>query len=31
VIGVSGFFNVAFWLWPAPLVGAAAVAAKSLF
>ena len=31
VIGVSGIFNVAFWLWPAPLVGAAAFAAKSLF
>ncbi len=31
VMGVSGIFNVAFWLWPAPLVAAAALAAKSLF
>ncbi|MHB2169227.1 NADH-quinone oxidoreductase subunit NuoN [Alsobacter sp. R-9] len=31
VIGVSGVFNVLFWLWPAPLVAAAAAAAKSLF
>jgi NADH-quinone oxidoreductase subunit N len=31
VIGVTGVFNVAFWLWPAPLVAAATAAAASLF
>ncbi|MCP8938283.1 NADH-quinone oxidoreductase subunit NuoN [Alsobacter sp. SYSU M60028] len=31
VIGVSGAFNLAFWIFPAPLVTAALVAARSLF
>ncbi len=31
VMGVSGILNLVFWLWPAPLVAAATVAAKSLF
>ncbi len=31
VMGVSGVFNLRFWLWPAPLVAAATAAAKSLF
>jgi NADH-quinone oxidoreductase subunit N len=31
VIGVTGVFNIAFWLWPAPLVAAATAAAASLF
>ena len=31
IMGVSGVFNLLFWLWPAPLVTAATAAAKSLF
>jgi NADH-quinone oxidoreductase subunit N len=31
VMGVYGILNLVFWLWPAPLVAAATVAAKSLF
>ena len=31
IMGVSGVFNVLFWLWPGPLVTAATAAAKSLF
>jgi NADH-quinone oxidoreductase subunit N len=31
VLGVAGAINILFGVWPAPLVGAATVAAKSLF
>jgi NADH-quinone oxidoreductase subunit N len=31
VLGITGLFNVLFWAYPAPLVDAAAAAAKSLF
>jgi NADH-quinone oxidoreductase subunit N len=31
VLGVSGLFNILFFVFPAPLVAAAAAAAKSLF
>jgi NADH-quinone oxidoreductase subunit N len=31
IMGVSGAFNLLFWLWPGPLVTAATAAAKSLF
>jgi NADH-quinone oxidoreductase subunit N len=31
ILGVAGLFNVAFVLYPAPLIGAASAAAKSLF
>ena len=31
IMGLSGAFNLLFWLWPAPLVTAATAAAKSLF
>ena len=31
VLGVAGLFNMLFFAYPAPLVGAAAAAAKSLF
>jgi NADH-quinone oxidoreductase subunit N len=31
VLGITGLFNILFWAYPAPLVDAAAVAAKSLF
>ena len=31
VLGVTGLFNLLFFVYPAPLVSAAAAAAKSLF
>ena len=31
VLGVAGFFNLLYFLYPAPLINAASVAAKSLF
>ncbi len=31
VLGVAGLFNLLFFVWPAPLIDAATVAAKSLF
>jgi NADH-quinone oxidoreductase subunit N len=31
VLGVCGLFNILFWLYPTPLVGAASAAARSLF
>jgi NADH-quinone oxidoreductase subunit N len=31
VLGVSGLINILFFVYPAPLLGAATVAAKSLF
>jgi NADH-quinone oxidoreductase subunit N len=31
VLGISGLINILFFAYPAPLVGAATVAAKSLF
>jgi NADH-quinone oxidoreductase subunit N len=31
VLGVTGFFNLLFFIYPAPLVDAAGAAAKSLF
>jgi NADH-quinone oxidoreductase subunit N len=31
VLGVTGLFNIFFFVFPAPLVAAAAAAAKSLF
>jgi NADH-quinone oxidoreductase subunit N len=31
VLGVSGLLNILFFVYPAPLLGAATVAAKSLF
>jgi NADH-quinone oxidoreductase subunit N len=31
VLGVSGIANILFFAYPAPLLGAATVAAKSLF
>jgi NADH-quinone oxidoreductase subunit N len=31
VLGIMGLANILFFVWPAPLVGAASVAAKSLF
>jgi NADH-quinone oxidoreductase subunit N len=31
VLGVSGLANILFFAYPAPLLGAATVAAKSLF
>ena len=31
VLGVAGLFNILFFVYPAPLLDAATVAAKSLF
>jgi NADH-quinone oxidoreductase subunit N len=31
VLGVAGILNIVFFVYPAPLLGAATVAAKSLF
>jgi NADH-quinone oxidoreductase subunit N len=31
VLGVAGILNIVFFAYPAPLLGAATVAAKSLF
>jgi NADH-quinone oxidoreductase subunit N len=31
VLGVSGLINILFFVYPAPLLGAATAAAKSLF
>jgi NADH-quinone oxidoreductase subunit N len=31
VLAVAGLFNLLFFVWPAPLVNAATIAAKSLF
>jgi NADH-quinone oxidoreductase subunit N len=31
VLGVSGLFMILFFVYPSPLIGAAAAAAKSLF
>jgi NADH-quinone oxidoreductase subunit N len=31
VLGIAGLFNILFFLYPGPLVAAAALAARSLF
>jgi NADH-quinone oxidoreductase subunit N len=31
VLGIAGLFNLLYFVYPAPLIGAAGIAAKSLF